>query len=68
MQRCSTCVFRNSEGYCENPKLYKANSGYSDKSKDDMLVYAYIANGSFMVGGNFGCVHHDRKENNEEMR
>ena len=35
--------------------------GQMDETKDDCLKYSYTEGGSFDVGDNFGCIHHEVK-------
>ncbi|MFA6396902.1 MAG: hypothetical protein WCW84_13140 [Sulfurimonas sp.] len=72
MNRCKTCGFRDKEGVCHNSKLADNVSWYGSyddteeeqKEHDikvrDMLLYSYDEGGSFFVGENFGCVHHEK--------
>lgn len=60
---CKTCKYREAYGkdfYCVNPKLGESGEVTLDYN-DDSLVYSYNEGGSFMVGANFGCVHHKDK-------
>ena len=59
MKTCSTCVHRVGE-LCSHPKLQEYYG--PDDHEHDALVYSYNEGGTFWVGPNFGCVHHESKE------
>ncbi len=41
---------------CVSPKLME---NWDEKFEPDTLVYSYTEGGSFWVGPDFGCVHHE---------
>jgi hypothetical protein len=61
---CSTCKFREvhkQDSFCTHNKIGEDGYVLID-SKDDSLVYSYQEDGSFSVGMNFGCIHHEGTE------
>jgi hypothetical protein len=59
--RCKTCKFRNEDWECDNAHI-NDYTNWSDATEiHDMLVYSYREGGSFFVGEDFGCVHHEEK-------
>jgi hypothetical protein len=72
MNRCKDCKFRNEAGECTSSKISDSArwpGGYYDDEEEereniektkDMLLYSYDEGGSFFVGEEFGCVHHER--------
>ena len=55
---CGTCKFRCNKGFCNNDNICE-DWGRKDDGKDDKLIYSYSEGGTFKVGVNFGCVHHE---------
>jgi hypothetical protein len=58
--RCKTCKFINEEGECISGKMSDDVNWFDEKGKD-MVLYSYREGGSFFVGEDFGCVHHEEK-------
>ena len=58
MNRCKTCVHRDSSGNCRSPKLQEDMDGEYGASRQDALIYSEAEGGAFWVGPEFGCVHH----------
>ena len=74
MKTCNTCKYRNDFGVCKSLKITddelweldfldatKEEIIEHDKKIKDMLLYSYDEGGSFFVGEDFGCVHHEEK-------
>lgn len=61
--RCGTCKHRKERGYCRSQKLADTHdlSPLSLGYGSDVLIYQFPEGGEFMVGENFGCVHHEPK-------
>lgn len=67
MNTCSTCNWRDRDGYCECPKIREALVADDIASRERpenkaALIYSYNEGGDFWVGPDFGCVHHQTKE------
>ena len=68
--RCKTCKFAESEVrdyeyimalLCNNTE--KISEDYPNyKIDSDSLNYTTMRDGKFIVGENFGCIHHEEKE------
>lgn len=65
MNYCKTCKFRKRylpldyEHTCENPKLNIWTEKHSFEK--DMLLFDCNIVGNYLVGEDFGCVHHEPK-------
>ena len=73
MRTCSTCIPWNEGQYhwlnedcmqCTSEKLVEEQA----EGQDDCLVYDYSEGGSFYTGPNFGCIHHEKKEDIESFQ
>jgi hypothetical protein len=66
--RCGTCKHRNEQGCCRSQKLADNNelSTLSLGAGSDVLIYQFPEGGEFIVGENFGCVHHEQKRNTND--
>lgn len=58
MEKCKTCKWRE-DGSCQHDKIREFDG---TEELDDELIYAYDESGYFMVGPEFGCVHHEARE------
>lgn len=54
---CKTCKFRAIDETCQNEHISE-NYYYTKLEESTMLIYSYSEGGSFTVGDNFGCIHH----------
>lgn len=68
LPKCKTCKWRGTDKdprVCGNYKKINddfCNISEEDSDKDDLLLYSYDEGGHFIVGDNFGCIHHEEKE------